>query len=110
MCVNSWTFKNHVYFLRNSHPTTMCADPPARATCWLPAKRGHKQRQLTRGLTVETAACAYQKQAAGNTAYAGYTFKINGDVHLTNPTKGAALGNAGHSHGCRPNAVAGLSQ
>ena len=37
-CLESWTLKNHVQFICNSHTTTMCADPIGSGNMLTPSK------------------------------------------------------------------------
>ncbi len=47
-CVESWTFKNHVQFICNSHATTMCAHPTSPGNKLAPSKTAKHNWQLVR--------------------------------------------------------------
>ena len=45
-CLESWTLKNHVQFICNSHTTTMCADPIGSGNMLTPSKTPENNWQL----------------------------------------------------------------
>ena len=47
-CLESWTLKNHVQFICNSHTTTMCADPIGSGNMLTPSKTPENNWQLMR--------------------------------------------------------------
>ena len=47
-CLESWTLKNHVQFICNSHTTTMCADPIGSGNMLTPSKTSENNWQLMR--------------------------------------------------------------
>ena len=47
-CLESWTLKNHVQFICNSHTTTMCADPIDSGNMLTPSKTPQNDWQLMR--------------------------------------------------------------
>jgi len=47
-CLESWTLKNHVQFICNSHTTTMCADPIGSGNMLTPSKTPENDWQLMR--------------------------------------------------------------
>ncbi len=47
-CLESWTLKNHVQFICNSHNTTMCADPIGSGNMLTPSKTPENDWQLMR--------------------------------------------------------------
>ena len=47
-CLESWTLKNHVQFICNSHTTTMCADPIGSGNMLTPSKTSGNNWQLVR--------------------------------------------------------------
>ncbi len=47
-CLESWTLKNHVQVICNSHTTTMCADPIGSGNMLTPSKTPENDWQLMR--------------------------------------------------------------
>ena len=47
-CLESWTLKNYVQFICNSHTTTMCADPIGSGNMLTPSKTPENDWQLMR--------------------------------------------------------------
>ena len=74
-CAESWTFKNYVYFICNSHSTTMCADSISPGHMLAPSRMANNNWQLSL-YAIETAAYACQVQAADNITYAGQKLHV----------------------------------